>query len=69
MVKGLLSLKQAAEALGVSQETARRMVEGGVLTAYRVPGRRRYFVPRAAVEAILRGELEAKKDPAGQGGE
>ena len=49
---GHLSLQDAADALGVSEVTARRWVKSGKLKAYQ-PGRR-YLIPRSAVDDLLR---------------
>jgi len=65
----LLTLAEVARTLGICRKTAARMVQAGILPAYRISGGRRVYVPRRALEALLDGRLEAKKDsPAGQGG-
>jgi excisionase family DNA binding protein len=53
-----LSLRDAAEALGISEVTARRWVKSGKLKAYQ-PGRK-YLIPESAVEELLE-EAEAPK--------
>lgn len=53
-----LSLQEAADALGVSEQTARRWVKSGKLKAYK-PGLR-YLIPASAVEELLEG-AEAPK--------
>jgi excisionase family DNA binding protein len=67
--KGFLSLRRAARVLGVSKERVRAMVAAGLVPAYRPPGARKFYIPWPALEALLRGELEVKKPPAGEGGE
>ena len=47
-----LSLQDAADALGISEVTARRWVKSGKLKAYQ-PGRR-YLIPQEAIEALLK---------------
>ena len=47
-----LSLREAADALGISEVSARRWVKSGKLEAAQ-PGRK-YIVPREAVEELLR---------------
>ena len=49
---GHLSLQDAADALGISEVTARRWVKSGKLKASQ-PGRR-YLIPRSAVDALLK---------------
>lgn len=53
-----LSLQEAANVLGVSEQTARRWVKSGKLKAYK-PGLR-YLVPASAIEELLEG-AEAPK--------
>ena len=53
-----LSLREAADALGVSEVTARRWIKSGKLKAYQ-PGRK-YLIPRSAVDELL--ESESPKD-------
>lgn len=45
-----LSLREAADALGISEVTARRWVKEGRLEAYRPGGK--YLIPRSAVEEL-----------------
>ncbi len=52
-----VTLQEAADALGISEQTARRWVKSGKLKAYR-PGLR-YLIPLSAIEALL--EEEAPK--------
>jgi excisionase family DNA binding protein len=54
-----LSLREAADALGISEVTARRWVRSGKLKAYQ-PGRK-YQIPASAVEELLEEEAEAPK--------
>jgi excisionase family DNA binding protein len=58
--EGRLSLREAAEALGISEVTARRWVKSGKLRAYQ-PGRK-YLIPRSAIDELL--ESESGKAPA-----
>lgn len=53
-----VSLQDAAEALGISERTARRWVKSGKLKAYK-PGLR-YLIPATAIEELLEG-AEAPK--------
>lgn len=53
-----LSLREAADALGISEVTARRWVKSGKLKAFQ-PGRK-YLIPARAVEELLEG-AEAPK--------
>jgi len=64
----LLSLRQAARELGISKTRVRELVEAGVLPGYRAPQGKRFYIPSSALQAMLRGELEAKGNPAGAGG-
>ena len=50
-VEERLSLREAADALGISEVTARRWVKAGKLKAYQ-PGRK-YLIPREAVDDLL----------------
>jgi excisionase family DNA binding protein len=52
-----LSLRDAADALGISEVTARRWVKSGKLKAYQ-PGRK-YLIPASAIEELL----EASEGP------
>ena len=54
-----LSLREAADALGVSEVTARRWIKSGKLKAHQ-PGRK-YLIPRSAVDELL--ESESPKAP------
>ncbi len=56
-----LSLRDAADALGVSEVTARRWIKSGKLKAYQ-PGRK-YLIPARALEELL-DEADAPKAPA-----
>jgi excisionase family DNA binding protein len=53
-----LSLRDAADALGISEVTARRWIKSGKLKAYQ-PGRK-YLIPESAIEELLE-EAEAPK--------
>jgi excisionase family DNA binding protein len=55
-----LSLREAADALGISEVTARRWVKSRKLRAYQ-PGRK-YQIPRSAIDELL--ESESGKAPA-----
>lgn len=48
-----LSLREAADALGISEVTARRWVKSGKLKAYQ-PGLK-YLIPASAIEDLLEG--------------
>ena len=52
------SLREAADALGIAEITARNWVKSGKLKAHR-PGRK-YLIPSSAIEELLRGD-EAPK--------
>jgi excisionase family DNA binding protein len=54
-----LSLKEAAEELNISENTARRWVKSGKLKAFQ-PGRR-YLIPRSAIDELL-GVVSPKGD-------
>ena len=49
-----LSLREAADALAISEVTARRWVKSGKLKAYQ-PGRK-YLIPRGAVDELLESD-------------
>jgi len=53
-----LSLREAADALGITEQTARRWVRSGKLKSYQ-PGKK-YLIPQSAIEELLRGD-EAPK--------
>ena len=53
-----VTLQEAADALGISEQTARRWVKAGKLKAYK-PGLR-YLIPESAIEELLEG-AEAPK--------
>jgi len=59
-----LSLREAADALGVSEVTARRWVKAGKLKAYQ-PGRK-YLVPRGAIDELLESESGKVRAPSSQ---
>ena len=54
-----LSLREAADALQISEVSARRWVKSGKLRASQ-PGQK-YIIPRAAVEALLHPKAEAPR--------
>jgi excisionase family DNA binding protein len=59
-----LSLREAADALGVSDVTTRRWIKSGKLKAYQ-PGRK-YLIPRSAVDELLEsgsGKAQAPPSP------
>ena len=59
-----LSLREAADALGISEVTARRWIKSGKLRASQ-PGRK-YLIPRSAVDELLdsdSGKAPAPKSP------
>ncbi len=53
-----VTLQEAADALGISEQTARRWVKSGKLKAYK-PGLK-YLIPASAIEELLEG-VEAPK--------
>jgi excisionase family DNA binding protein len=53
-----LSLQDAAEVLGISEQTARRWVKTGKLKAYK-PGLR-YLIPASAISELLEGASDPK---------
>ncbi len=53
-----LTLQDAADALGISEQTARRWVKMGKLKAYK-PGLR-YLIPASAIEELLEGSPAPK---------
>jgi excisionase family DNA binding protein len=59
-----LSLREAADALGVSEVTARRWVKSGKLKAYQ-PGRK-YLIPRSAIDELLESESGKVQAPSSQ---
>lgn len=59
-----LSLREAADALGVSEVTARRWVKSGKLKAYQ-PGRK-YLIPRSAIDELLESESGKVQVPSSQ---
>lgn len=59
-----LSLREAADALGVSEVTARRWVKSGKLKAYQ-PGRK-YLIPRGAIDELLESESGKVQAPSSQ---
>ena len=56
-----LSLREAADALGISEVTARRWVKAGKLKAYQ-PGRK-YLIPRSAVNDLLESDSGKARAP------
>ncbi len=56
-----VTLQEAAAALGVSEQTARRWVKSGKLKAYR-PGLR-YLIPASAIEELLEDEAPKVEAP------
>lgn len=61
MEKLALSIREAAEALGLHQNTIYKMVEAGQLPATRIDttgrGKGKLLISRQALEALLRGEV------------
>jgi excisionase family DNA binding protein len=55
-----LSLREAADALGISEVSARRWVKSGKLKAAQ-PGRK-YLIPKSAVEELLSPKAGASSD-------
>jgi excisionase family DNA binding protein len=62
MVEERLSLRDAADKLGISEVTARRWIKTGKLKAYK-PGLK-YLIPTSAVEELLEGTDVSKKEQA-----
>ena len=58
-----LTIKQAAETLGISRGSAYEAARRGEIPTIRIG--RRLIVPRAALERMLEGELPAKQVPGG----
>ncbi len=56
-----LSLREAADALGISEVTARRWVKSKKLKAYQ-PGRK-YLIPRGAIDELLESEPGKARAP------
>ena len=58
MEKLALSIKEAADALGMTASTIRKMIETGQLHAVRVGiGKGRYVIPRQAISDLLSGKV------------
>jgi len=49
----LLTVAEAADALGVSASTVRRWCGAGLLTVVKVAGRRRWYVPATTIRRLL----------------
>jgi excisionase family DNA binding protein len=62
MIEERLSLRDAADELGISEVTARRWIKTGKLKAYK-PGLK-YLIPTSAVEELLEGRDVSKKEQA-----
>ncbi|MCS6775828.1 MAG: helix-turn-helix domain-containing protein [Chloroherpetonaceae bacterium] len=63
--RDLLTVEQAAQYLQVSQSSIRSYIRQGRLQAYRIAGKRKVLIPRAALLALLepaRPEMEAGKE-------
>jgi excisionase family DNA binding protein len=60
MTEERLSLRDAADQLGVSEVTARRWIKTGKLQAYK-PGLK-YLIPTSAVEGLLKSTDASKKE-------
>jgi len=60
MIEERLSLRDAADKLGISEVTARRWIKTGKLKAYK-PGLK-YLIPTSAVEELLKGSDVLKKE-------
>jgi excisionase family DNA binding protein len=56
---GYLSPAEAAQKLGCSQSTVRRLIARGRMPSTRIPGVRRVFIPVACLDALM-GEHPAK---------
>jgi excisionase family DNA binding protein len=62
MIEERLSLRDAADELGISEVTARRWIKTGKLKAYK-PGLK-YLIPAGAVEELLKNTDASKKERA-----
>lgn len=51
--RDLLTVEQAAQFLQVSQSSIRSYIRQGRLQAYRIAGKRKVLIPRAALLALL----------------
>lgn len=51
--RDLLTVEQAADYLQVSQSSIRSYIRQGRLQAYRIAGKRKVLIPRAALMALL----------------
>ena len=51
--RDLLTVEQAADYLQVSQSSIRSYIRQGKLQAYRIAGKRKVLIPRAAILALL----------------
>ena len=61
MDRGLVSARQAAQTLGVSVDTIRRLIEAGDLKAVRI--RTRLLLPRAEIERVVRDGTGGDQSP------
>ncbi|HID85803.1 MAG TPA: DNA-binding protein [Anaerolineae bacterium] len=59
--KELLSVREAADFLGLSVSTIRRYIRDGRLPAYRVAGERLLRIKRSDLEALLDPVFEGKQ--------
>ena len=63
--KEILSIKDVAELLRLTNRTVERYIKEGVIPAYRLPGGRRLYIKREDLLASL--ELVQPKTVAGEG--
>lgn len=52
-MRPFLSLRQAARLLRLSDESVKRLIQGGLLEAHHLPGRRRYYISTRSLARLL----------------
>jgi excisionase family DNA binding protein len=62
--RDLLTVEQAAQYLQVSQSSIRSYIRQGRLQAFRIAGKRKVLIPRAALLALLEPARPEGVDPA-----
>jgi excisionase family DNA binding protein len=62
-MKEQLSVGEAAQALGISESTVRRMADQGRIASWRLPGSLHRRIPRAAIERLQRLRTTSTTDP------
>lgn len=58
MDKKVLSIREAAQILGVSQDTIRRAIKSGSLRAFQINERGTYRIPTEEIERFMRGDTQ-----------